>query len=102
MTKGIGLVTVTSREDIQTLIVSIGCKVKTKRAKTWPLENQDAADDQATRVQFGQGSSDHPTNGELLEWAATQRKLYKEGKLPDAFVKALEAVPGWTWEQNSK
>ena len=76
--------------------------MKTKRVKTRPLESQDAADDQATGDRFGQGSSDHPKNGELLEWAATQRKLYKEGKLPDAFVKALEAVPGWTWEENSK
>ena len=79
-------------------------KPKRTKTKTRPLENYDTPEDQATRDQFRQGSLDPPTNEELLQWAATQRKLYKDGKLPDAFVKALEgeAVPGWTWEQNSK
>jgi hypothetical protein len=81
-----------------------GGKVKTKTAKTttWPLESEDTFHHQAKGDQFGQVSSARPTDEELLEWAATQRRLYKDGKLPDAFVKALEAVPGWTWEQNSK
>jgi hypothetical protein len=39
---------------------------------------------------------------ELLTWPARQRQLYKDGRLPDAYAKILEAVPGWSWEQNPK
>lgn len=77
-----------------------GGRVKTKRAKATrrPSRKQDIVHDQATLGKGGQGFSDRPTKEEVLEWAAMQKKLYKDGKLPDAFVKALEAVPGWTWD----
>jgi len=77
-----------------------GGKVKKRRAKatTRAPEDQDPIDNQAPQAPAGKGFSERPTKEELLEWAATQRRLHKDGQLPDPFVKALEAVPGWTWD----
>jgi hypothetical protein len=74
--------------------------VKTKRtkAKTQSSKNLDTVHDQAKRDESEQESSDHPTREQLLAWAAEQRRLHREGKLLKEYVKALEAVPGWRWE----
>lgn len=74
--------------------------MNTTKAKnaTLLLKNQDTVDDRDGRVHIGRGSSNHPTEEELREWAATQRRLHKAGELPEEFVKALEEVPGWTWD----
>ena len=77
-------------------------KKKRAKAKTRPHKDQNTKDDQAALGQSGQESSDRPTNEELLEWAATQRRLHRQGKLLDAYAKALEAIPGWTWDEDAK
>ncbi len=75
--------------------------MKPKRVKTGTGHSkiQNTADDQMKLGQLRQGALEQASDKEFLAWAATQRKLYKKGELPDAFIKALEAVPGWTWEQ---
>ena len=47
-----------------------------------------------------------PVAGEKFEninlgfWIATQRKDYNKGKISDRKIKALEALPKWTWDPN--
>ena len=79
-------------------------KVKSNGAQTrsWPLISQSIDDAQTTRGPLGQVTSEHVIDKELLTWPARQRQLYKDGRLPDAYAKILEAVPGWSWEQNPK
>lgn len=79
-------------------------KVKSNGAQTrsWPLISQSTDDAQITRGPLGQVTSEHVTDEELPTWVAKQRQLYKDGRLPDAYTKILEAVPGWSWEQNPK
>lgn len=38
-----------------------------------------------------------PTDADLINWANTQRRLYREGKLSRDKITKLEALPGWTW-----
>lgn len=39
-----------------------------------------------------------PTDKELLEWAAEQRKKYERGELSEWEIAAIEKIPGWTWD----
>ena len=34
----------------------------------------------------------------LGQWAATQRRWYKSGRLDAGRVKRLESLPGWRWQ----
>lgn len=76
-----------------------GDKVKTTtKAKKKSRKESGTVKDQAQPSEFWQESSDHPTEEQLLAWAAEQRRLYRNGELLEPFVKALEEIPGWTWE----
>jgi hypothetical protein len=35
---------------------------------------------------------------DLESWAATQRKLYAEGELPDWKITRIERISGWSWD----
>jgi hypothetical protein len=80
-----------------------GDKVKTKTKVTkMPTKNPGTVNDLAKPDESWQESSDHPTEEQLLAWAAEQRRLYRNGELLEEFVKALEEIPGWTWDEDPK
>jgi hypothetical protein len=80
-----------------------GDKVKTKTKVTKKSRKKPGTvEDQASTYESWQESSDHPTREQLLAWAAEQRRLYRNGELLEPFVKALEEIPGWTWDEDPK
>jgi hypothetical protein len=53
----------------------------------------------AVRKGHARPSDTHKEDGLLLgRWVIDQRRLYREGKLPDLQVRLLDSVPGWTWD----
>jgi hypothetical protein len=73
-----------------------GDKVKKSKVTKKSPKKPGSVEDQASPSESWQESSDHPTEEQLLAWAAEQRRLYRNGELIEPFVKALEEIPGWT------
>lgn len=51
-------------------------------------------------VQYPSAQAADPKERDQAAWVAEQRKAYREGKLTVAQKKRLEALPGWSWDDD--
>lgn len=66
----------------------------------WKFTHQDTFDNNFADLQtFVRDHSRLPkiTDGPLGEWCHNRRTDYRNGKLPEERIRALETIPGWTW-----
>jgi len=70
-------------------------EIKMKKTESSAVETgKNLMDNSVADVPTSAG--DH-TDEPIMQWAAKNRRLYKEGKLSSWKIAFLEEIPGWTW-----